>query len=186
MRTSRAIICCLSLLASLPDRASDWPQFRGTQGSAVAVDANLPASLDAQRNIAWKVNLPGQGHSSPVIVGDRVFVTCASGPKGKRLHALCFDAITGKQRWERQFWATGRTMCHEKMSNATPTPASDGQRIFAFYSSNDLICLDLEGNLQWFRGLNHDYQNASNSLGMSSSPIGEIVSGRRNLRSSRG
>lgn len=57
------------------------------------------------------------------------------------------------------------------MSNATPTPASDGQRIFAFYSSNDVICLDLDGNLQWFRALTWDHPNASNSLGMSSSPI---------------
>ncbi len=52
-----------------------------------------------------------------------------------------------------------------------PTPASDGERIYAFFSSNDLVCLDLDGNLQWFRGLTHDYPNASNSLGMSSSLV---------------
>jgi outer membrane protein assembly factor BamB len=57
------------------------------------------------------------------------------------------------------------------MCVATPTPASDGKRLFAFYSSNDLACLDLDGNLLWFRGLTHDFPNASNSLGMASSPV---------------
>jgi len=84
---------------------------------------------------------------------------------------LSFSAKTGTLNWERQFWATGRTLCHPKMCNATPTCASDGQRIFAFFSSNDLVCVDLKGNLLWFRGLTHDYPNASNSLGMSSSPV---------------
>jgi len=60
-------------------------------------------------------------------------------------------------------------MTHEKTSVAAPTPASDGQRVFALFSSNDLLCLDLEGNLLWLRGLTRDYPNASNSLGMSSS-----------------
>ena len=87
------------------------------------------------------------------------------------MHVLCFDVESGDQLWERTFAATGRTVCHEKMCVATPTPASDGERIFAFYSSNDVACLDLEGNLLWYRGLTYDYPNASNSLGMSSSPI---------------
>jgi outer membrane protein assembly factor BamB len=60
-------------------------------------------------------------------------------------------------------------MCHEKTCVAAPTPVSDGERIFAFFSSNDVLCLDLEGNLLWLRGLTRDYPNASNSLGMSSS-----------------
>jgi outer membrane protein assembly factor BamB len=60
-------------------------------------------------------------------------------------------------------------MCHEKTCVAAPTPASDGERIFAIFSSNDLVCLDLDGNLLWLRGLTRDYPNASNSLGMSSS-----------------
>jgi outer membrane protein assembly factor BamB len=98
-----------------------------------------------------------------------VFVTCSSGPKQDRLHVICFNAKDGTKRWERQFWATGRTMCHEKTCVAAPTPASDGERIFAIFSSNDLVCLDLDGNLLWLRGLTRDYPNASNSLGMSSS-----------------
>ena len=62
-------------------------------------------------------------------------------------------------------------MTHTKTSVAASSPASDGERIYALYSSNDLICLDLEGNLKWLRGLTSDYPNASNSLGMASSVV---------------
>jgi outer membrane protein assembly factor BamB len=62
-------------------------------------------------------------------------------------------------------------MCHEKTSVAAPTPTSDGERLYAIFSSNDLVCLDLDGNLLWLRGLTRDYPNASNSLGMSSSLV---------------
>ena len=149
---------------------ADWRQFRGNDSNSVSSETSLPTSLSGE-TIAWKVDLPGRGVSSPIIVGDKLFVTASSGYSEDRLHTLCFDSKTGKQIWERQFWATGRTMCHKKMSVATPTPASDGERVFSFYSSNDLTCLDLHGNLLWYRGLGSDYPNASNSLGMSSSPI---------------
>lgn len=121
--------------------------------------------------MAWKADLPGRGLSGPIIVGNRVVLTASSGYQDDRLHVLCFAADTGKKLWDRQFWATGRTMHHPKMCVATPTPASDSTRIFAFYSSNDVICLDFDGNLQWLRGLTLDYPNASNSLGMASSPV---------------
>jgi len=151
-------------------RASDWRQWRGPEGNSITTDAGLPVALDA-KSIAWKIEMPGQGLSSPIIVGDRVFITCSSGSKEKNLHVLCLRASDGGKIWERQFRATGRTMCHEKTAVAAPTPASDGERVYAIFSSNDVVCLDLEGNVIWFRGLGLDYPNASNSLGMSSSLV---------------
>ena len=158
----------LVLLSSLQLATADWPQFRGPLGNGVATGVSVPTQFDA-RSILWTADLPGRGLSSPIIIGDCVFVTCSSGPKQERLHVICFSATDGRQLWERQFWATGRTMCHDKTCVAAPTPASDGERIFAIFSSNDLVCLDLDGNLLWLRGLTLDYPNASNSLGMSSS-----------------
>lgn len=150
----------------------DWLQFRGNNTDGQSDDMALPTSWSADgENVAWKVKLEGRGLSTPIVIGDKVVVTSSSGFHQDRLHVACFDAATGEQLWERQTWATGRTMCHPKMANATPTPASDGERIFASYSSNDVVCYDLEGNLLWFRGLTHDYPNASNSLGMASSPV---------------
>ena len=155
--------------------AADWRQFRGPNGNGVADETALPTALDPGKSILWKSDLPGRGLSSPIIVGDRVFVTCSSGVKQQRLHVICFNAADGSKRWERQFWATGRTMAQEKTCVAAPSPASDGERIVAIFSSNDIACLDFDGNLIWFRGLGRDYPNASNSLGMSSSLL--VVAG---------
>ena len=162
------LVSSLTLSLHSGSAAADWPQFRGPNGNGVVEDATLPTKLDG-RSIAWAAELPGRGLSSPIIIRDRVVVTCSSGPKQERLHVLCFSAVDGSKLWERQFWATGRTMAHEKTCVAAPTPASDGRRIFTIFSSNDLLCLDFEGNLLWLRGLTRDYPNASNSLGMSSS-----------------
>jgi outer membrane protein assembly factor BamB len=133
-------------------------------------ETGVPVSL-SEASIAWKLALPGRGLSSPIVIGDKVVVTCSSGPDQQQLHVFCIDALTGKVRWERRFRSTGRTMTHDKTSVAAPTPCSDGKRIFASFSSNDLFCLDLNGNLLWLRGLTYDYPNASNSLGLASSPL---------------
>lgn len=133
---------------------------------------------DAQpHNIAWKAPLVGRGVSSPIVVDGRVIVTASSGFRQDRLHVLCFSAATGEQLWERQFWATGRTLCHPTSAVAANTPTSDGKQIYALFSSNDLVCLDLDGNLRWYRGLTHDFPTAANDVGMSSSPlvIGDTV-----------
>lgn len=151
---------------------ADWLQFRGSDQKSLAVDSKLPQQFSKAENIAWKVDLPGHGVSGPIVVGDKVYVTASSGAvKQDHLHVLAFDVASGKQVWKREFWATGRCFHHPTSANAAPTPASDGERIFAFYSSNDLVCLDLVGNLLWYRGLASDYPKAGNDVGMSSSPL---------------
>ncbi len=167
--SSAILLLIVTLVAPLS--AADWPQFRGERSNSVSRDAQPPTQWSETENVAWKVELPGRGPSSPIVIGDKIVVTCSSGIKQDRLHVLCFEAAGGKQLWERQFWATGRTLSHPSSANAAPTPASDGKLIFAFYSSNDLICLDLEGNLKWLRGLAHDFPHAGNDVGMSSSPL---------------
>jgi outer membrane protein assembly factor BamB len=171
------IIASLAIAASLALLGADWPQFRGQANQGVALDAKLPTTWTVAKdgakseNVAWVANLPGRGVSSPIAVAGKVIVTASSGAKQDRLHVVCFDAASGKLAWERQFWATGRTLCHPTSAVAANTPASDGKLIFAFYSSNDLVCLDLDGNLKWFRGLTHDFPTAANDVGMSSSPL---------------
>jgi len=115
--------------------------------------------------------LPGRGPSSPIVVGDRVFITASSGAREDRLHVLCFDLNTGEKLWHRQFWATGHTACHPFGANAAPTPASDGERVFALYSSCELVCFDLDGNMQWLRSLAMEHPSTRNDVGMASSPI---------------
>jgi outer membrane protein assembly factor BamB len=156
---------------------ADWRQFRGTDSNSAVGDVELPTVWSDTESVAWKTALPARGVSSPIVVGDAVIVTSSSGFKQDRLYVSTFDAKTGKPRWQREFWATGRTLCHPTSANAAPTPCSDGKRIFAFYSSNDLVCLDMEGNLLWLRGLTLDFPTAANDVGMASSPVitGETV-----------
>jgi outer membrane protein assembly factor BamB len=157
----------VALVAPNAADASEWPQFRGPDSTGTASGAKIPANP----KIDWSAPLPGRGLSSPIIVGGKVFVTCSSGPAQDRLHVIAFNAADGAKLWERQLQATGRTMSHPKTSVAACTPCSDGQRVFALWSSNDLAAFDLDGNLLWVRGITVDYPNVSNSLGMASSPI---------------
>lgn len=162
-----ALSFCLAFAVSAT--AGDWRQFRGPHSNGVSDDAPASGVLLGTNCLAWQTDLPGRGLSSPIVVGDRVFVTCSSGLREQRLHVICFRTADGAKLWERQFWATGRTMCHEKTCVAAPSPASDGQHIVATFSSNDIVCLDLDGNLIWVRGLGRDYPQVGNSLGMSAS-----------------
>ena len=159
------------LTFSIIAQAEDWLQFRGNHHQGLALNSSPPTNIDSEKHIAWKSALPGRGLSSPIIIGNRVFLTAASTADQTRLHVISLDSTNGKIVWNREFWATGRTICHDKTCVAAPTPVSDGTHIYALYSSNDLLCLDLDGNLKWIRGLMQDYPNASNSLGLASSPI---------------
>jgi outer membrane protein assembly factor BamB len=148
---------------------ADWTHFRGDfSGEA---KGNPPAKLSKTENLAWRIDLPGKGLSGPIIVGDRIFLTSSSGNRDDRLHVLAYSVKDGSKLWERQTYCTGSTNCFPTICMATPTPASDGKRVFALYSCNDVVCYDLDGNLLWTRGLTNDYRNASNSIGMSSSPV---------------
>ncbi len=172
--TWAVVLLTVGLWATCQTLQADWKQFRGPQGAGVAAAGqDLPSLWDrvTGENIAWKAELPGRGLSAPVVVGGKVILTACSGPRQDRLHVLAFDKKSGKQLWHRQFWSTGRTMCHRKTNVAAPTPVADENAIYAFYSTNDVVCLSLDGRLRWLRGLTFDYPNASNSLGMASSPV---------------
>jgi len=149
----------------------DWLQFRGTDNRSVSDESGLPTSFGPEENVAWKVPLVGRGPSSPIVVGGKVVVTCSSGFRQDRLHVLVFDAASGRRLWHRQLWATGHTWTDPFGAVADNTPASDGRRIFVMYSSNDVACFDLEGNLLWFRGLAYEHPATRNDVGMASSPL---------------
>src|SRR5207245_2132429 len=96
------LVLSLPLSLSLPLLAGDWAQFKGPNASGVSTEKNLPTEWSKDKGIKWKTPLPARGVSSPVVVGNRVYVTCSSGSRDDRLHVLCFDAATGKQLWHRQ------------------------------------------------------------------------------------
>lgn len=169
-----ALFICVTTIG--PSRA-DWPGFLGPAGNGVLIEASAPLDFapskegSPAKNIAWRTSLPGRSVSGPIIVGGKVITTSSSGMEGRWLHVSAVDAESGKVQWTRASKATGRPYCHPTSANAAPTPCTDGQRVFAFFSSNDLVCYDLDGQLQWYRGLSYDHPQAGNDVGMSSSPL---------------
>jgi outer membrane protein assembly factor BamB len=151
--------------------AADWPSFRG--GGTNLTDAKLPLdwSIRPERNIAWKAELPGRGVSSPIVVAGRVIVTCSAGEPERQLFVLAFDVENGQELWRKEFTAKGNTVINEMTAVAANTPATDGERIFALFSSNDLFALDLDGKKLWSKDLTVDHEGLGNDFGMASSPV---------------
>ena len=159
------------LAASSVAVAADWPQFRGVNGSGISSDAKpLPLHWSETSNLQWKLDLPGPGLSSPIVVGDRVFVTCWSGygtsreelgdlDKLKR-HLLCIDRKSGKTIWDKSVPAVMpedeyRGMFAEH-GYASHTPVSDGQRVYAFFGKSGVHAFDTDGNLLWSKNVGED------------------------------
>jgi outer membrane protein assembly factor BamB len=145
-------------------RASDWPQFRGPNGSGrPANDAPLPAELGPTTNVLWKTALP-PGHSSPVVAGDRVYLTAV---RQKRLVTLALEHHRGKLLWEVEAPARTLEKVHKIGSHAQPTPAADRERVVSFFGSAGLFCHDRAGKLLWHVPMGPFH----NDFGAGSSPI---------------
>jgi outer membrane protein assembly factor BamB len=161
------VFLCSINLAS----ASDWPQFRGISGSGVSTEKGLPVKWSQKEGITWKVEIPGRGVSSPIVVGDRIYITSNSGYRQDRLHVLCYAAHDGKLLWQRQLTATGNTGCHPLTTMAAPTPVATKDAVYALFATGDVASFDKEGNLLWYRSLTGDYPTIANQVGMASSPV---------------
>jgi outer membrane protein assembly factor BamB len=148
-----ALVLGVLLTAAATAGADNWPRFRGPNGTGVAADKGVPVKWGAG-DLLWKVELPGLGHSSPVVWGDRLFLQ-TGGAKGDGRSLLCLDANTGKQLWSREA-PGGTARKHERNSFASSTPATDGQRVYAvFWDGRDvsLSAYDFKGEPVWKRDL---------------------------------
>jgi outer membrane protein assembly factor BamB len=169
-RRTRGVISFLTLVTLPLLCGGDWLQFRGSRNTSVASGDTSPVAW-SKDDVAWSRSLPGRCVSGPIVVAGRVVTTSSSGTGNERLHIWAVDCQTGNLEWRRQLWATGRTYCHPLSSMASPTPASDGQRLFVLFATNDLVCLDLDGNVQWMRALGREYPFAFDDRGLGSSPV---------------
>ncbi len=155
MNRSRAAFILLCLSAILFG-AADWPQFRGPTGQGIA-EGKLPTEWSSTQNVAWKQAIPGLGWSSPIIQSGRVYLTTAvpvakSPNADQSLQAFCLDAATGKVLWKKEvFKQAGATAprIHDKNSHASPTPVTDGERLYVHFGHQGTAGLDLEGKVLW-------------------------------------
>jgi outer membrane protein assembly factor BamB len=147
------LICGLTTRPGVP-ADSQWPRFRGPEGSGHCRDTEVPITW-GPGDVAWRTELEGQGHSSPCIWGERVFLTTARKTDAGQVERIVLgvDRSTGKVLWRRVASVRSPEPVHRLNSFATPTCATDGQRVVAFFGPGGIHCYDLEGKRLWSRDL---------------------------------
>ncbi len=167
----------LMLVASgSPAIAEDWRQFRGPHSNGVIQDIKLPEAWGTDSNVKWKMEVPGEGWSAPIVVGQKVFVTTAvsTGQKNKNVdhnwQVLCIDATTGKKLWSKvAISSKPRLGTHRDNTYASETPVTDGSKVVAYFGMMGVFCYDLDGKELWKKDLGNFPMK--NEWGTSSSPI---------------
>jgi outer membrane protein assembly factor BamB len=153
-------LCCSAL-------AGDWPQWRGPQFNGSSPEKGLPSSW-SKADALWSVDLPGPAAATPVIWGDRVFVSTPDAA-AKALHALCLDRKTGHVLWDRK---VGDGIQRDDKSNfAAPSPVAGPNRVFFFYSNGALVAFDHSGKELWSRSITKDYGDFAFQWTFSSTPL---------------
>ncbi|HEX5890000.1 MAG TPA: PQQ-binding-like beta-propeller repeat protein, partial [Pyrinomonadaceae bacterium] len=198
MKLTRRITLALLAISSLTTAgsAANWPQWRGPDGSGISTEKNLPANWTPKTNIKWKAAIPGRGHSSPIVWGNRVFVTTAvegdvvPGAKAAKhmlgdkefvhpdsigadrkhqFKVIALNRESGKVVWEVTAWeGTPYDNRHRKSSYAASTPATDGKMVYAFFGTEGLYAYDFNGKLAWKANLGN---MANLGMGTGTSPI---------------
>jgi len=155
LRTATASLFCIVYALSWCGwtAAENWPCWRGPRGDGSSVEAGLPTQWDGPsgRNIAWKVPIPGTGHASPVVWGDRIFLVSALEDRQERT-LLCLDRASGRTLWRRVVLETPLEPKHKLNSYASSTPATDGQMVYVTFLDRDSMfaaAYDFDGNRCW-------------------------------------
>lgn len=197
MRSNWTTVVILSLACPLASGSENWSRFRGPRASGIG-EGKTPTrfSVEPPLNLRFRVPVPGLAHSSPIVWGDRIFLTTAVAAEGdSRLKVglygdiapvegesrqswklLSFDKRTGALLWEQTAHeGVPKTKRHPKSTHANPTPATDGQRVLAFFGSEGLYCYDFSGKLLWKRDLglleSSFFQAPDAQWGFASSPV---------------
>jgi len=147
MRTILYSLVCLGLL--LPSvAAGNWPRFRGPTGQGTSTEKGLPISWSVESNIVWKVAIPGEGWSSPIVWSNHVFVTTAT-ENGTKCRVMALDRTSGRILWDRVVLEQVPLRKEGKNSYATPTPCTDGDRVYAVFGDGSVVALGFAGNVVW-------------------------------------
>lgn len=181
-KRSTILAALLAFGLAIPAIAEDWSRFRGPGASGKAEAAGLPSTWDSKTNIVWKADLPGPGGSSPVVAGDRVFVTCYSGyaesidnpgdMANLKRHIVCLDRSSGAILWSKEFAAKQPESEYRGSNNtrhgyASSTPATDGEKVYVFCGRSGVMALDMDGAVAWTADVGSD----THGWGSGTSPV---------------
>jgi outer membrane protein assembly factor BamB len=165
----RSLFACslfLTIVAPFTAAAGDWTQWRGPLQTGVVPGSGYPVEWGEDKNIVWKVKLPGWGTSTPAILGERIFVT--SEEEGNNA-LFCLD-LAGQQVWKGTFGKNAGNK-NRKASGANPSPITDGTHVYVYYRSGDLACVDLAGKTVWHVNLQEKYGQDRLNWDLGTSPV---------------
>lgn len=161
MRRITGLILSLAAAQLLP--SADWARFRGPNGSGVAETEGLPSEFSPRKNVRWKTPLP-PGHSSPIVSGERIYVTAF---EGDLLLTMAIERATGRVAWRRQCPRARQEPLDKRNSPASPSPVSDGRNVYVFFPDYGVVSYGFDGNERWKVPLGP----FNNVYGMGASPI---------------
>jgi outer membrane protein assembly factor BamB len=173
----RLILLVGATAFSMLPTLADWPAFLGGAARDSVADFEPPLTWSPDQSIAWQTPLPGHGQSSPVLVGNRIYLTAVDGPMKEMNIVACYDLQTGKERWQQRFASSLQVKNDVYTSRAAPTAVADATGVIAFFESGNLISLDTEGEVRWQRDLVADYGRFQGQFGLGGSlaELGEKV-----------
>ena len=164
MRLSRLLALSLCLIiAGTVARAENWPGWRGPTGQGFSNEKNLPLKWSATENVNWKIELPDAGNSTPIVWGDKIFLSQAT-EKGKKRSLWCLNRKDGSKIWEKSVAFDGKEPKHDTNTYCAGSPVTDGERVVVSYGSAGVYCYDLDGKELWHRDFGpciHIWGNAS-------------------------
>jgi outer membrane protein assembly factor BamB len=163
-------LTCLAivLLAPIPALAGDWLAWRGPLGTGISDEKNVPLTWSKEENVKWRVALDGPGNSTPIVVGNKVFLAHSPASNKKIRSLICFDRETGKELWKHEVEYADEEKSHGTNPYASASPVSDGKSVYVYYGPAGLFALDLDGKLLWER---RDLDKADQFWGIGSSPV---------------
>lgn len=146
----RGILAVILFLMSVPQVgwADNWTRFRGPNGQGVSAETNLPLKWSADTNVAWKTPIPGTGWSSPIVFGNRVFLTTAT-EQGASCRVICVHRNDGRLLWNSEVHRQKPGAKRRQNSYATPTPVTDGKRVYAVFYDGTAVAVDYTGKRVW-------------------------------------
>ncbi len=162
----RLAAALLLVVCATNGRAAGWPAWRGPAGNGICREEALPLRWSPKENIRWRVPLPGPGNSTPIVWGNRVFITQAI-EKDNRRAVICFDRRDGKLLWQSGPTWTERDATHPSNPHCSSSPVTDGRRVVAWFGSAGVYCFDFRGRELWRKDLGQQ----SHQWGYASSPI---------------
>ena len=160
----------VALLASWPAvlRADNWPQWRGPNGDGISAEKSIATTWSSSQNVAWRTPMPGQGGATPAVWGDTMFVTSADGDD---LVLLCLDTASGDVRWQRTVTTGNEDARAGEGNSASPSPCTDGQHVWVFFSTGILACYDFDGTEKWKFDVGERFGKLEIQFGMTSTPL---------------